>query len=435
MRQFHKLYRITLIAFLVLLRAAELLGQDIRPVKIGEKVPNLFIPQIIRYPKKTAHVSDFKGKALILDFWFTNCAGCLAAMPHLDSLQREYHKDLQVLMVTFQSSKLIQDLFRKERFKKIQLPSVTSDTKNLRGLFPHLAEPHQVWIDKNGIVKAITDGQSTSRENVQKLIKGEALNLREESSVGDPNLALAKDPIILQNYQQNKELLLHYSYISTYQKDLVTDLQIDVNRETKTTRLKVQNLSFVDLYHFAYHGLGDPNYSRKITIVRNDSKAYATEPDIVNNSNALCYDAIVRDTSLANALVYMREQLDHCFNLKSTLETRMLNCLVLKERDSTRLYRTKNLKSAPEKYLDGNTYVLNNTFLSTFVLELNQGEKFPMLILNETNFKGKVTFKMLYKPENIEQMAEFLKPYGLDLAIETRPIDVIVLNDRPPAGN
>lgn len=37
----------------------------------------------------TVHLSDFKGKVVLLDFWSTTCDPCLAAMPHLVELYKK----------------------------------------------------------------------------------------------------------------------------------------------------------------------------------------------------------------------------------------------------------------------------------------------------------------------------------------------------------
>lgn len=37
----------------------------------------------------TVHLSDFKGKVVLIDFWSTTCDPCLAAMPHLVELYKK----------------------------------------------------------------------------------------------------------------------------------------------------------------------------------------------------------------------------------------------------------------------------------------------------------------------------------------------------------
>src|SRR5262245_44002155 len=46
----------------------------------------------------TVHLSDFRGKVVLLDFWSTTCDPCLAAMPHLVELyKKEKENGLVVL--------------------------------------------------------------------------------------------------------------------------------------------------------------------------------------------------------------------------------------------------------------------------------------------------------------------------------------------------
>jgi thiol-disulfide isomerase/thioredoxin len=42
-------------------------------------------------------ISEFRGKTVLIDFWETWCAPCLASMPTLDRLMNEYSEDFVVL--------------------------------------------------------------------------------------------------------------------------------------------------------------------------------------------------------------------------------------------------------------------------------------------------------------------------------------------------
>ena len=58
----------------------------------GEEVP--IAPQftVRGLDGRSLKLSDFKGKAVVLDFWATWCGPCRASMPHLSHLQDRYSR-------------------------------------------------------------------------------------------------------------------------------------------------------------------------------------------------------------------------------------------------------------------------------------------------------------------------------------------------------
>src|SRR5882762_10107873 len=69
------------------------------PVKVGDTLPDYSIGNMINYSSTSARLSDFKGKWMILDLWSSTCSGCLAAMPKLLQLQKEFEGKLQIIML------------------------------------------------------------------------------------------------------------------------------------------------------------------------------------------------------------------------------------------------------------------------------------------------------------------------------------------------
>lgn len=48
----------------------------------------------------SVHISDYRGKVVLIDFWETWCKPCLASFPAIDSLKQAYPDDFVVLAVT-----------------------------------------------------------------------------------------------------------------------------------------------------------------------------------------------------------------------------------------------------------------------------------------------------------------------------------------------
>lgn len=66
---------------------------------IGETAPELHFKWLSRGSEKT--LSDFKGKVVMLDFWATKCAPCIASFPEVAKLQDYYaNKPVAILGIT-----------------------------------------------------------------------------------------------------------------------------------------------------------------------------------------------------------------------------------------------------------------------------------------------------------------------------------------------
>ncbi|MGZ4100208.1 MAG: TlpA family protein disulfide reductase, partial [Bacteroidia bacterium] len=52
-----------------------------RPLKVGDKVPDITFSNVVNYKSATLKLSEFKGQVIMLDFWATWCSSCLAAFP------------------------------------------------------------------------------------------------------------------------------------------------------------------------------------------------------------------------------------------------------------------------------------------------------------------------------------------------------------------
>lgn len=64
----------------------------------GGSAPDFTLPAL---DGSTVHLSDFKGKVVLIDFWSTSCDPCLAEMPHLvDLYNANKDKGLVVLAVS-----------------------------------------------------------------------------------------------------------------------------------------------------------------------------------------------------------------------------------------------------------------------------------------------------------------------------------------------
>jgi thiol-disulfide isomerase/thioredoxin len=74
-------------------------------------------------------LADLRGKVVLLDFWFTSCGSCVAAMPHLIDLYEKYHdKGLVIIGIHDDSMNSVKELeekieqLSKDRWKDRKIP-------------------------------------------------------------------------------------------------------------------------------------------------------------------------------------------------------------------------------------------------------------------------------------------------------------------------
>ena len=69
---------------------------DGRPLEVGDRAPDFTIKTL---EGKELKLADFRGKYVLLDFWASWCAPCLAEMPNLQAIQDRYAKDPRFVVI------------------------------------------------------------------------------------------------------------------------------------------------------------------------------------------------------------------------------------------------------------------------------------------------------------------------------------------------
>lgn len=422
---------ITLLIFAVLLLGIlrTFAQNEIKPIKIGEKLPDAVLKEMVNYRSPSAKLSDFKGKALIIDVWATWCGACLDAFPKIDSLQKNYKDKLNFLLVTSQPKKDIEAFFRKKMWQSYMLPSVVNDNL-LRKYFPHAGLPHQIWVDKNGTVRSINNGQYMSSGWLTKLLSDEKLNIREKSSVGDLKITSGADPLVIYDYQKNGlENMLSYGYVSMFQMDVQARGETKIEKEKGVIRLSYKNMDWLHLLWRAVIGRSDYTnpFHRRTMIIRKDTKNFGPLGDL-EYQNVFCYDGIVKDTSEVRAREFMHGQLDAAFKTKSYVEIRKMRVYVLREYGENHRYRiadTVRFKNNADRKIRN-----WKGLLRYFVPDVNGSLKLKYPVIDEVPYTGITYFQFDLSIDDPEKLSEKLREYGLEIVESERDLKVLIVEDR-----
>src|SRR5690606_4107337 len=162
-------------------RTAE--GQsEIKPLQIGDTIPeelwNLSLQVTDKDgANKLISLQEHRGKLIVLDFWATWCASCIQGFPKAERLQEKYAEEIKVLLINPDQSRdtpgRINETFKKYEKQYGYRPSLDlllHDTI-FQQLFPHNALPHIVWIDKEGVFRAGSDGSFLNETTVSAALQ------------------------------------------------------------------------------------------------------------------------------------------------------------------------------------------------------------------------------------------------------------------------
>lgn len=159
-----------------------------KELKIRENIPIMNLIPILNDKIDRINLNDSEDKVIILDFFDTFCATCIATMPKLQKLQDQMKDKLKIVMVSWQDQATMKQFYRTNSFlkkNKVAMPTIYSDTI-LRKYFPHLGVPHVAWLYK-GKVEAITHSDFVDETNVLLLFKNGQISLPRKNDFPQPD--------------------------------------------------------------------------------------------------------------------------------------------------------------------------------------------------------------------------------------------------------
>lgn len=414
-------------------------SQDMKPLGIGDTLPDVTIHLLESNGLKTIRLADYyKEKPLILDFWASWCAACIKGMAKADSLLKKTNDAVTVLPITYEDERTVRSFIDKRAaMKALRLRFAVNDGMLMGKLFAFRTLPHAVWIDTDGVVKAITYAEEMNKENLQAFAEHRLPVLREKKDniVYDP-----KDPLPV-----GDENFVYRSVLTKYQEGLQAPIGTFTALYSKGKvykRFIGINKSALALYYFCYtKGLAGTLQTDRIESHVKDSLAFNPHRAIDATRDMIepylyCYELILPEKVTADIFYsYLLADLNRCLPYNASIEKRERLCWVVKSVDDVK-HPKASQKKPSIKWDKGIVDSFFNQPMNVVCDYLNWNLSYP--VVNESGLSYNVDLDVNLREESgkrinllsAESAKESLERYGLTMTLEFRHVDVLVIRDR-----
>jgi thiol-disulfide isomerase/thioredoxin len=400
-----------------------------KTLSVGDKVPNAIWKTIPRKPG---------AKLVILDFWNTYCYACIVSFPKLEALQKRFEKDLCIVLVnSSENETIIRQRFEninknRQKEKWLGVPAVLAamnGNKSLQELFPHSTVPHQVWINANGEVLAITRGGSATATNIKSAISGKKVDLdaKDDELVSDLNANGLMEPRSALLGVMNYSAFSVYNPVTGY-----SSLRRNIDSVAGTYRLSLRGQSALTLFQLAFQ--------QKRIILETSNKEVLIKPAEKEarkeweRKHCFSYEqqGMLKDENQWRHI--MKQDLSRfvggLLEIEATVEKRKFNSLVLVQTKQG-LLKTSSSKTWHTKSNGSNSWT-NYPFPDIVKFHLDDFEDMSTgrPFLDETGFTGKVDLRIDGDLKDLANVRKALSQYGLDIIEAERMIDVLVIKDK-----
>lgn len=145
-------------------------SEEITTMTSGEFIKGQKIPDVtfIDFDGNTHRLSDFAGKAVVLDFWAAWCPFCVEEMSELQQAQDKYPENLVMIGVHRTDTERKDRGLEFARQRGVSYLLVSDSDGSLYRAAGGFGMPVAVFIDKEGVVVEIKSGPKTQEEIEEK---------------------------------------------------------------------------------------------------------------------------------------------------------------------------------------------------------------------------------------------------------------------------
>ncbi|RVT98478.1 TlpA family protein disulfide reductase [Mucilaginibacter limnophilus] len=149
---------------------------------VGDQFPVTAIKDIINTKTTAIDLNKQAKDLVILNFWTTWCSSCIKNFPKEEALQQQFKDRMQLYLVNGNDGdfkrgvQIVLDRYKENYGKRLNIP-VVYPGDYITNLFRYTSYPHCVWLNKQGKIIGITDGEALTAANIEKALRGDPFNL------------------------------------------------------------------------------------------------------------------------------------------------------------------------------------------------------------------------------------------------------------------
>lgn len=371
--------------------------------ELGKPVPDYTFHNVLNNNGDNISLQELKGKTVILEFWATWCGSCIPAMKKLDSLQTQFENELEVIAISTENTERLEKFIKNTN----STLKIVSDSCHVE-FFKYHYIPHSIIVDKNGIVRAITNPENINQEIIANLISNNEIDLKlKDDFYTDPTLNV-KNIKSFSNLDYKIDLR-GYDQKESCRAKTLSDIAGNTNG------IEMWNCTLPRLYQ-TFFDIASPSRIFYRDSLTKDDFSYK------NQNNLYCISIEVSNKYLNNWRQIGTHFLNGNFDINARMSIDTLDCYILKNVDNT-ILETKS--DVSEFMFMGPIFKTKKIKISQLIKYLENFTSIP--VLDKTNLNGEYDIELEWQIEVPKSLNAELKKYGLKLEKSDKKLPVEIM--------
>jgi uncharacterized protein (TIGR03435 family) len=370
-------------------------------IGVGAVAPELVFERLLQAPGSTrTDWQSLRGKVVVLEFWATWCAPCVASMPHLNTLAANLRdKPIQFISITDEDQALISHFL--QRRKIAGWVGLDTDRSVFKG-FGVITIPYMVVVGPDGRIAVITKSKDLTSEKLVDVLAGnqskEAPGPIPASPVPVPKRDEAEVPARFTLTIKPTETVSSY-----------------MSRDDGKFQARAATLNMI--LSFLYN----VSKARIVGSTQLEGPRYAISATMIDGDNEQFEPILMRS-------------IEASFKLKVRKETREMDVFVLSVPNGTIAALPASTSKFGHSSDDAAVVAASGVPLRVLVDGLEGVLKQP--VVDETDLKGRYDWTLVYDEKNPTSVIdEVRKELGLELKRAKRLTEVLVVSTIEPKEN